>query len=263
VHIEDLMTVNMRIFILFFVTLVCLNLHADYRVWEDQDGNRYEAEFVRELFDKVTLREKSGKEHRLALEELSEIDQKYIRVMVPPNMSVEARVDTTIKPKPVETMDLDRDQTWIHVGKVEITKKSRRAFTSRLYASMYLIAEELDGDNYILLSKTESDFLFDLDFQNTHSFETDPVETRQFAEYNGIQRRGEEDVRYLLVIRDAQGNIVLTDTDDGDWLMQPAVIEALDELYIRGKGSVYSRHFDQTGQKTMVPRPKYYTSRHH
>lgn len=232
------------------------NAGAEIRTWTDRKGREYEAEFVREMFDKVTLRETNGKEIRLGVDELSEHDQRYLRVMVPPEIEIDFFKQTVLKPRPVELYDSDNDETYIITGKVKLNKASRRPFTSRLRAELFLIGREYNDKKYILLSKTDSSFLFTE--SSEHAFESDPMDIALFTEYNN-QRRGQEYVGHVLAISDAQGNLVKVETDL-DWLADK--VENLRDLYLHGKASVYSRYFDkETVTKAPVPRPLYYTSR--
>lgn len=248
------------------VTLFCiLSLSypalADFRVWEDVQGKQYTAQFVQELFGKITLRDEKGTEFRLAVEELSELDQKYLRVKVAPEMEIKCSRTASLKPKPKETMDLDNDTIMIYEAKVTLTKISKRPYTSRLYATLYLIAEDITGGGYLLLSKMESDFLFAAD--GSHTFKSDPVTTRVFDQNSGTsERRGERYSGYLVVVRDFEDNIVAVKTDMPDWITKPDVINALRTLYMHGAGSLRSRYFDKTGRKAPVPRPQYYVQRH-
>lgn len=240
------------------VLFMGLCAHAEIRVWTDTKGKTYEAEFVREMFDKVTLRDTKGTEYRLAVGSLSDHDQKYLRVMIPPEMEINFSKKTDPKPKPWELYDSDNDTTDILTATVEIHKASKRPFTSRLRAELFLIAEEIDGDNYLLLSKTESSFLFSDQNDNTFVMKADPVEIMVFTEYNH-QRRGWAYLGHVLAVSDAQGNVVKVDTDI-EWLADKTA--NLRDLYTRGEAALHSRHFDKENvQKTPPPRPDYYLSR--
>ncbi len=247
-----------KLTVCFFVSMLCISVHAEIRIWRDKKGKEYEAEYVRELFDKVTLKTTDGKEHRLAVKDFSEHDQKYLRVMVPPNFSIDFSKKTSEKEKAWELWDEDDDVTTIVRGDVTIAKESKRPFTSSLKAEIFLVAEELDGENYILLGKTDSSFLFSEQNDYTHVFKIDPVEALVYLEFNFIQQRGEEYRGYLVVVSDAHGNILKTKTDIREWIEAPEVIENLRELMVRGKMSIRNRHFDKTGQKVRVPRPKFH-----
>ena len=243
--------------VLFWVLVVCFSGYSEMRIWKDKDGNTYKAEYVRELFDKLTLKTEDGKEVRLPVEAFSEHDQKYLRVMVPPKVEIDFSKKTRIKPKPEELFDNDNDTISIITGTVVITKKSKRPFTSGLTAEIFLIAEELDGDNYIILSKTDVRFLLNDQNENTCTIKLDPVEPCRFFNDNNMLR-GEKYAGYLIVISDAKGTVLQTKTDlTGGWIDQPDVIKNLQELAVRGAPSIRSRHFDKTGAKAEVPRPKF------
>lgn len=231
---------------------------AEIRTWTDVKGKEYQAEFLRELFDKVTLRDAQGKEYRVAVEDLSEHDQRYLRVMVPPQIEIAFTRKVEQMTVPWDLWHEDNAVMTKVSGEIAIQKLSKRPFTSRLSAEVYLVAKEVDGDNFVLLGKTDSSFLFTDDAQNVHKFKAEPVSTRVYNEYNGVQRRGEAYAGYLVVVSDARGDIVGTKTDLGDWIKVPETIVNLRELSVRGAASVYSRHFDKTGKKTEVTRPKPY-----
>lgn len=252
----------MRIFIINF--LICLivpfSLFAEVRTWTEKSGKTYEAEFVRELFDKLTLKMTDGREVRVAVDDLSEHDQKYLRVMVPPVMDVEFSKFTTIKSKQYDDQyDQDQDVTTILSTKVSITKGSKREFTSRLTAELFLIGQEVrQREYYILLSKTDSSFLLMEQNDYTHEFKTDPIELQVYTEIDR-QRRGPEYIGYVLAISDARGNLVQVDTDI-EWLKNK--VDQLRTLYIKGSASVYSRYFDKDNvQKMRVPHPRDFPGR--
>jgi len=234
--------------------------YSETRVWETRDGRKYEAEFVHELFDKLTLRTKDGEEVRISVEEFSEHDQKYLRVMVPPVVEVNVDKSTRTKSKEFDDQyDQDNDITAILSTKVNIQKVSKRPFTSRLNAELFLIGQEVqDRDYYILLSKTDSSFLLGEHNDNLHSFRTDPIELKVYTEFTK-QRRGHDYVGYVVAVSDAFGSLIHVDTDVG-WLADK--VEALRDLYIRGASSKYSRYFDkETVSKQNVPRPRDYPGR--
>ncbi len=246
--------------ITFLFLLLGFSVFAEVRLWKDTAGNEYQAEYVRELFDKITLKTTDGEEVRVAVKDLSEHDQKYLRVMVPPNLSIDFSKETSIKDKPKELWDTDDDTILIIRGTVVVKKESKRPFTSGLKAELFLIADEINGNgNFVLLSKTDSSFLLGDHNDNTHSFRADPVETQRYLEYNGIERRGEEYKGYLIVISDAKGNIIQTKTKIRGWIDAPEVIENLRKLAAVGAPTIRSRHFDKTGSKVKVPRPKFYS----
>ncbi len=246
-----------KVLLVLWVFVLASPLFSEVHIWKDKSGNSYEAEYVRELFDKVTLRTTDGKEIRIAIEELSELDQRYLRVMVPPRFSIQFRKKSEVKEKPPELW-ATKDITTVIGGVLTIHKESKRLFTSGMTAEIFLIAEELDGDNYVLLSKTKSHFLLVEQNDNMFVLKTHLVEPRRYWDDSELLR-GEEYTGYLVVVSDARGNILQTKTDiPRGWIEQPEVIENLRKLAIVGAPSIRSRHFDKTGLKADVPRPMYY-----
>jgi hypothetical protein len=249
-------------FLLMIAVILSLSgrIQAEIRVWEDAKGHQYKAEFVHELFDKITLRDVNGTEFRLGVDELSELDQRYLRVKVAPEIKIDFSKTSSVKPKPKETMDLDNDIIMIIAAEVKIEKNSQRPYTSRLHAELYLIARDTTGGGFVLLSRTESDFLFTE--KDCHIFKSEPVMPRTFEQNSGEnERRGEEYAGYLIVVRDFEDKIVAVKTDMPDWIVNHDVINSLRDIYVRGAGSLRSRYFDRTGHKAPVPRPNYYTAR--
>lgn len=244
---------TLAILILSAAGLLCCN--AEVRIWRDRNGNQYEAEFVRELFGKMTLRCTDGTEVRISIEEFSDHDQKYLRVMVPPEMSITFQEKEWVKPKPYEVWETTDKQMMVQ-GHVSITKITPRPFTGRLNAELFMIAAEVDGDNFVLLSRTESSFLLGEHNNNTHTFSSEPDYTRQYDEMGPSGWRGEIYEGYLIVISDSSGKTVTTQTNiHGNWIDKPEVIENLRDLMLRGAGSIRSRHFDKTGRKSKLTRP--------
>ena len=248
--------------ICLFLLIINVSAFGEFRLWKDKAGNEYEAEYVREMFDKVTLRTVRGEEVRVRLDTLSEHDQKYLRVKVPPNIKIDFSKRTKRKPKPVEMGDLDNDTTDILYATVTIAKESKRAFTSGLIAELFLIGKEVDGtqgEYMILLSKTEKSFLLPEKRGDIYTFKADPITLKVYTEYNGTQRRGHEYIGYLVVVSDRQGNPVQIETNLS-WLKSK--VPELRELYQRGAASVYSRYFDkETIKKLKVPHTLDYASR--
>lgn len=250
----------MKVFAIYAVIFsLGFSAHAELRTWQDNAGHKYEAEFVRELFDQVTLQDAAGKEYRIAVEDLSEHDQKYIRVMVPPPLEINVKTSIVHKPSPWDLFNEDNPIILSITGQIAVQKTSRRPFTGGLTAEFYLIGRDIDAKTHVLLNKTEAPILFTEQNSGQCVFKSDTAETRIFTEDNKFQRRGEEYVGYLLVIADANGKVLDTRSNVGDWITDPNTVAALRELAIRGAASVRSRYFDKTGHKAEVPRPKPYS----
>ncbi len=253
---------NLSVYLLLSVLFLVARSPAEIRTWKDASGNNYEADYVRELFNKVTLRTADGTELRIPVEKLSEHDQKYLRVMVAPEVEIHFSKKTRTEPKPVELLDDDNDTTTLMKPSVTVRKVSKRPFTSALKMELFLIAKEVDGKNYILLENYNSKILFHSG--NDYSFTFSPPQEVRSVIYTGhdfITRRGEEYLGYLVVLTDPRDVIVKISSNIREWIQSKEVIENLRELAVRSAPSRRSRHFDKRGQKSPVPRQPYYQNR--
>lgn len=246
------------------VSLIALMLGqiavSEMRTWTTTKGASYTAEYVAELFGKVTLRDAAGKEFRVPLDAFSEHDQKYLRVMVPPEMEI--KFDKKNNPFPPRKMIGERFNERVSIeSRAAVRKISSRLFTSSLNLEIFLVGTAIENRSYILLSKSEFKFLFGPEADSTREFKLEPVVIADFIDDTHFAHRGETYLGYLAVISDARGNIVKTQTDIDVWIESPAVIEELRKLAVRGAPSVRSRYFDQTGHKVDPPRTQYYTER--
>jgi hypothetical protein len=247
----------MKIWVLIVVSMTFFSVvqASEIRVWEKNNGEKIEAQFVDEMFGKMILRKSDGKEVAVPVEALSEHDQKYLRVMVPPKVSIDFEKHEWPYKKPPELWATSDIVEWIK-GTVTIRKMSKRVFTSRLYAELFLIAKEVDGNHHILLQKTDTSFLLGDHNDNQHVFSSEPVTVRKYDEQGPSSWRGEIYDGYLIVVSDKNGTILTTKTDyPGQWIQTPEMIANLRELWIKGSASIRSRHFDEKGKKAAVTRP--------
>lgn len=255
----------MRKFYFLLLTLVFVAQAGsayEVRVWEDVDGNKFEGRFYREIFGKLTIEAEDGTQKTFELEELSELDKKYVRTMVPPEL--EAKVSRKTRQLPGRENPRRMVTNFRYKLFVELKKKSQRPFTSRLKAELFMIAEENIEDDYCLIHKTTAEFILPIKKKNaTVELESPWVPMRLWQgtgqSYGNAARLGMDYAGYLLVISTMQGEICLTDTSLGSsfnrWIEQPETIRNLQDLWVQGRGSWLSRLFDKTGSKVPVPRP--------
>lgn len=249
----------LKFFLLFWILFSFVPAGSAYelRVWEDVDGNRFEGRFLRELFGRLSIEAEDGSTRTFELKKLSELDQKYLRVMVPPEMQTEVRTKSIPAPPRPAT---DRQEVFYddHQATVLITKKSQRPFTSRLKVEIFMVAEEIEGDHYILLDRTEKEILLPTISKGAEfEFKSRIVRTMRFRGAISEQIKGEEFCGYLLVISTMQGDIVLTKSNLPALFEDPQVITNLQALSIAGAASVRSRHFDEAGRNVPPPRPEH------
>jgi hypothetical protein len=235
--------------------IVCSAFSAEMRVWEDKSGNPVKAEFERELFGSVELRRPDGSLYSIPLENLSELDRKYIRTQIPPEIELEVRTQKRAKERNPNTTraayEQFRDDINVVTANVEIRQKSQAVFTGTLRAEVYLIGEEVaTPDIYRLAGKEAAQVQFTEQNKKRFKFETS-ADFRVYEEYN-YDMRGAEYAGYLVVLLDPMGNIMKTDTDLS-WL-EDSEIDDLRKFYV-------DSFFDEDCRKRSVPRPRYYTGR--
>jgi hypothetical protein len=176
--------------------------------------------------------------------------------MVPPDLEAEVRTQSTLIPPRKQFFKRD-ETTEDHVVSAIITKKSQRPFTSRLNAEIFLIGEEVEGDNHILLSRTEGSLLLPTARNSEVEFKSSTTRTIRFRDVVSDEFKGELYQGYLLLITSQQGDMLLMESNLPSWMQESAVVENLRALSIRGAASVRSRHFDESGNKVPPPRSRY------
>lgn len=67
---------------------------AEFRIWEDKDGNIWEAEFVTLSAGEVVMHDQQGERTRIKPENLSESDRLYLEKVVPPVLSLDVSKTT-------------------------------------------------------------------------------------------------------------------------------------------------------------------------
>lgn len=245
----------------FIVLLLCslavFSRAYEPREWRDVDGNAYQGRFVRELFGKLTVEDGQGNESTVAIADLSDVDKKYIRVMIPPKLEVVVRTQSRqLSRRPMALWrDDDENEYWLDA---QVSKKSQRPFTSRLNLEGFLVADEHSSSNYILLGHFADDFLLVGDDDYVFKYKSPRVRTTLFSETGTVNRKGEDYKGYIFIITSQQGNVLSMKSDLPQWMQEPAMIEKLRELSIRGAASVRSRHFNKAGENVPPPRPGYY-----
>lgn len=245
--------------ITFFIIICLLTFSSagiayEMRTWEDTDGTPFMGRFYREMFGKLTIETETGEKKILAIEDLSDLDKKYLRVMVPPEIEMEVRTKTRqldARPMALWRDDIEK----MHTVTATISKKSQRPFTSRLKAEIFMVGEEVEGDNYILLKRFDEEFLLLEEKDYQYTVRSPSVKTTKFTNITDESPKGELYKGHLVIITSMQGNVIVTDSSLPAWMQQPEAVEKLRELSIRGAPSIRSRHFDKTGSQVPPPRP--------
>lgn len=231
---------------------------AELRMWTDENGKQFEGRFDKELFGDILVRDKDGGKHFIAGDKLSLEDREYIYNNIPP----EVEIDFTrkIRQRPTMEWTIAQDKTFLYTCAVEIEKESELPYKGHLMAELFLLAEERDGPNLVIAAREVSNFMFPEGRDAVHTFKAVDVPFRQY--YNHWARdaatdRGIEYIGYLVAVSDEDKNLIAYKTDlDVEWLTEdiPRTVSELRNLAIQGRGSIYSRHFDDFFSKVDPPR---------
>lgn len=249
---------KMRLIFWVFVSFVLAGSAHELRIWEDVNGNQFEGRFVKELFGKMTVEAEDGTKKVFLLDDLSKLDQKYLRTMVPPKMDITVthkEVDVQTRPAIMMRVILTRDFQFT----VKITKKSQRPFTARLKAEIMLIAKECVTGDPVLMDITSNEFLFPEVTKNATVEMKSRMVRMEKSQQNNLDGgyAGQEYEGYLVVVSTLDGDIVYVESSLPKWFEEPEVIENLRELWIAGRPSWFSRIFtkESKGKKVPPPRP--------
>lgn len=252
-----------RVFVAFFFLTALSAFSQGARMWTDVDGTRFEGTFVRELLGKIQIEDVGGDLRMIPIDELAEPDRLYVQRRVIPEVDITVRTDSRIKPFMEWTLRGDR--TTLYTAEIRVEKESDMDSKARLAAELFFVAEEADGDNYILIQYDKENFVFPEGRNSEYEWVVNNIPVRFFYNYWALdaeEPRGGTYLGYLVTILDPKGNIIEHKTDMsnevflGDGI--PAAVEKLRILAHEGRGSVYSRHFTREIEKASVPRAKWH-----
>ena len=234
------------------IFLACGSSYAESREWTTLDGRSFKAEFSLRMGSDAVFKTEQGKQVRIPVDQLSKTDQKFIMLETPPDleMSFSRTTDKRRYPVGYNGNETKNPTAFYNQFMVKIRQRSAGEYNLPLHLEYFVIGEEVDGDNYILLDHQELDFTLTTKNKRTYVAQGDPV---QIINYTWIEKvgsplvmeRGEKYGRYLVIITDTRGDIVAYRTPS-DWLFD--VAENLRTVPV-------NRHFDKTGTRVGPPRP--------
>ena len=89
--------------VLILCGCAAFSLAYELREWKDVNGKSFTGRFVRELFGKLTIEDDEGNDSVFEIEDLSDLDKKYIRVMIPPKIEAVVRTQSNkLEPRPAD-----------------------------------------------------------------------------------------------------------------------------------------------------------------
>lgn len=250
-----------RIFLfVFFIPMLSLFAQGTgARMWTDVDGTRFEGTFVRELLGKIQVEDAEGDLRMIPIDKLAEPDQLYIQQKIVPEVDITVRTNSRQKPEMEWT--ISGDKTTLYTCKITLDKESDMDSKAKLTAELYFIADEEDGDNYILVQYEKQPFVFPEGRNSSYEWIVKDIPIRRYFAHWAVTSakwRGGTYLGYIVTVLGPKGNVIeyKTDMSNEDFLADgvPAAVEKLRRLAHEGRGSVYSRHFTDDIEKARLPR---------
>lgn len=247
------------------IVLLAVSVSAGMRVWTGEDGVKFIGEFNRELLGRIQVRDTAGELHLISLDKLSPADLLYIQTTISPEVGITVR--KTDRLRPFMEWSIAGDRTMLYTFTVTLKKKSRMDSKAKLTVELYVIGEEVRGDNWVLVDRDVSKFVFPEGKDSQYDFVAKDIPCRKYEaswanDGLGDLQRGVTYLGYIAVVLDPKGKIIDEDTNLGNekWMEggTSAAVEKLRELYMQGRGSQFSRHFDVNIRKARVPQLPWY-----
>ncbi|QHI70516.1 hypothetical protein [Tichowtungia aerotolerans] len=244
--------------IIFASVFAVVSLAEGARMWTDVDGTRFEGTFVRELLGRIQVRDTEDKLRMIPVEKLSNADLNYLQHKIVPEVDITVRKKSRQKPEMEWT--ISGDKTTLYTCQITLEKKSDMDSKAKLTAELYFIADEEDGDNYILIEHATKQFVFPEGKNSQIEWVVNDIPIRRYFAGWAVAAakwRGGTYLGYIVTVLDPQGEIVDYKTDLGneDWMSDvPTTVRKLRKLAYEGRGSVYSRHFTKNIEKAKLPR---------
>lgn len=246
-------------YLILALAMLCNVLFGtEMREWTDIDGQQITGSFEQEMFGRIVIRDKRGETHQIPSEKLSLKDRLHLEYELSPDIEINVVVDSAEKPDLGFVEQIADDTTKLYSFEVSLKNKSGFLCKDHLMGVLYIIGEEKDGGNHVLVDRVISRFVFPAETEASYRFTVDHIVFRTFfcswpedGKPRGVTYNG-----YVVAVLNSKGELIASKTDVGaDFIRSdlPHAIGKLRQLYFQGRGSMYSRHFDETIEKTDVP----------
>ncbi|RKX37562.1 MAG: hypothetical protein DRP64_16980, partial [Verrucomicrobia bacterium] len=213
------------------------------RQWTLKSGKSVEAELVLQMGNKTVLKTNRGKQIKVPTSELSAEDLDYLELASPPPLKLTLQKETDMfRFRDVLNPTAPPRLFELTLG-VKIEKLNTTPYTRELKVELFSIADEIDGDNFVLLDRQEGTFVLSRENGGIHEFWGQKSRMRDYMDFVG-NRRGRKFKGHMIVITDERGEIIAQNITN-DWFLD--IIEPLRELPL-------GRHFDKTGTRVFPPR---------
>ncbi len=224
------------------------NSSEKMREWTMADGRTVTAELVTHIGSNVTLKNKRGKTFNIPQEQLSEKDQQFIQLAIPPKLDINFSKSSKLRVLPfTQSKPEDIPNISIYTFSTTIKKTSTKPYNHKLTAEFFAIGQEVNNATYILLDYQKEEFILDKKTnENQFSFSGRPVEISDYVMGKTGQHRGDKYKGYLVVVTDSRGKIIAHKASSEKFF------DMLDNL----RKVPVGRHFDDNGNRVPPSRPR-------
>jgi len=246
-----------------FIILLSCAVFSEMRMWREEGKDPFFGKFDKEMFGKIQLIGVNEEVRLIPFEKLSGPDREYIYKTIPP--TVEIDVSYKRRQLPPREWTIDDDVTMLYTFTVRLHRVEKIPSQTKLSAELFVIGKEIFGGDYILMQRETFDFVIPEGRDQAREFVTQEIPFRQFPTWPTCETqfiRGQSYFGYLVVVSDSKGNILkINQSLSGARFMTRDIeltIAKLREIAVKGRGSTYSRHFNESFRKTRMPRVPWY-----
>ncbi|MEN8256139.1 MAG: SHD1 domain-containing protein, partial [Verrucomicrobiota bacterium] len=218
------------------------------RQWTLDSGKVVEAEFVMEFGDKVVLKTTRGRQVKILVSEFSAEDLDYLELASPPSLKITFLKETGMfdfKILPFASAKQTPIMRELTAG-LKIEKINMKPYTKKLKVELFSIAQEIDGDNYVLLDRKEGTFIPSEENDGCYELWGKKAYMKDYHDTYAppLRRRGLKYKGHMILVIDERGKIIAQDISN-DWMLD--IIDFLREFPV-------GRHFSKKGQRVYPPR---------
>ncbi len=217
------------------------------RTWSLNSGKSIEAEYVTLIGGDVALKTIRGKVVKVPLPKFSEEDLIFLDLLNPPELKMDFKKHTSrfeVLYNPNTGMAIPTAKEF--AGGVVVKQQNMKEYTHPLRIEMYVVMDEYDGDNFILLDRQIETFTLTPENEKRFELRGKDKILRRYENYGGTLR-GEKYKGYMILVYDERGEIIAQNLSH-DWLL-----DLVEKLRVFPVG----RHFNKQGERVYPPRPPF------
>lgn len=226
-------------------------IKSSIRTWTLAGGGRVEAELLNQTSEYVWLRNREGTEVKVPMEQFSEDDRLYLRLVDVPAFRIDFTELIDVLPNPPVFNARDASAFPLSIKdygfKARVKIMDTSSYTYPLTVEYFAIGGEVEGDNYVLWQRASKTFT--PSEENNYMIEFSSTKLLRRFVYSMSSKssrlRGEKYDGYLVTVTDQRGEIIAHRTSN------KFLFKYLDRL----KKIPITRHFDKECRRVAPPRP--------